>query len=194
MALGNAASATATNATAVGTAASAGFANSTAIGNGATTTAANQVAIGTASNTYRMSGVTSAASLAAQTGPTRVVTTDAAGNLAAASFSPQDITSLQSQTSSLQSQLGNLQSQVIYNQREARSGIASALAASNLHYDQRPGKASVALAAGNFRGQSALAGGFGYAVSDRWRVNASFSTSTYQGDFGAAVGSSWTLN
>ena len=42
------------------------FANSTAIGNGATTTAANQISIGTSSNTYRMSGITSAASLAAQ--------------------------------------------------------------------------------------------------------------------------------
>jgi autotransporter adhesin len=172
----------------------AAFSNSAAIGSGVTTTRANQVAVGTATNTYTLAGVTSAASLAAQSGPTQVVTTDAFGNLAAAGFSAQDISSLQAQANSLQSQIGNLQSQVTYNLREARSGIASALAASNLHYDQRPGKASVALAAGNFRGQSALAGGLGYAVSDRWRVNASFSTSTYQGDFGAAVGSSWTLN
>jgi autotransporter adhesin len=100
----------------------------------------------------------------------------------------------QSQLGGLQSQFAGLQSQVIYNQREARSGVASALAASNLHYDQRPGKASFALAFGNFKGQSALAGGFGYAVSDRWRVNASFTASPDQGDFGAAVGTSWTLN
>ena len=70
----------------------------------------------------------------------------------------------------------------------------TALAASNLHYDQRPGKASVAVAFGNFKGQSALAGGFGYAVSDRWRVNASFTASPDQGDFGATIGTSWTLN
>ncbi|MCA9052069.1 MAG: YadA C-terminal domain-containing protein [Planctomycetaceae bacterium] len=38
---------------------------------------------GTTSNTYTAPGITSAASTAAQTGPRQVVTTDAAGNLAA---------------------------------------------------------------------------------------------------------------
>ena len=57
--------------------------NSTAIGYGATTTRDNQMAFGTASNTYTTPGITSAASKAAQTGPTQVVTSDAGGNLAA---------------------------------------------------------------------------------------------------------------
>ena len=75
------------NAVALGTSSSAAFANSTAIGAGAVTTQANQVAIGTAASTYTLPGITSAASLAAQVGPTSVVTTDAAGNLAATPFS-----------------------------------------------------------------------------------------------------------
>jgi autotransporter adhesin len=115
----------------------------------------------------------------------------------AAGINPTDavnMSQLSSFNSGFQSQLGSLQSQVDTNQREARSGVALALAASNLHYDQRPGKASVAVAFGNFKGQSGLAGGLGYAVSDRWRVNASFTASPDHGDFGAAIGTSWTLN
>ncbi|HEY0234041.1 MAG TPA: hypothetical protein VGC86_03150 [Afipia sp.] len=91
--------------TALGAGTTAAFANSTAIGNGAATTAVNQIAVGTASNTYRLAGITSAASLAAQSGPTSLVTTDAAGNLAAASFSGQDVSVLQSQVGTLQTQM-----------------------------------------------------------------------------------------
>ena len=40
------------------------------------------MAFGTATNTYTAGGITSAASLAAQTGPTQFVTSDANGNLA----------------------------------------------------------------------------------------------------------------
>ena len=47
-----------------------------------TTSRANQVAIGGASNTYTLAGVGSDASRAAQSGPTQVLTTDAAGNIA----------------------------------------------------------------------------------------------------------------
>ena len=88
-----AAVATGTNATAVGPGASATFANSSAFGAGASATAANQMAFGTASNTYRMPGITSAASLAAQSGPTSFVTTDANGNLAATSSATEHLQS-----------------------------------------------------------------------------------------------------
>src|SRR5258708_5103775 len=86
--LGQASVASGSGATALGTGSSAGFANSAAIGSGVTTTRVNQVALGTATNTYTLAGVTSAASLAAQTGPTKVLTTDALGNLAAARLTP----------------------------------------------------------------------------------------------------------
>jgi hypothetical protein len=52
----------------------------------------------------------------------------------------------------------------------------------------------VSAAVGTFRGQSALASGFGYAVTDRFRVNASFSASPQMNDYGGTVGGSLTLN
>jgi autotransporter adhesin len=187
VAIGDTVRATGTNATAIGSNSSATFANSTAIGNGATATAANQMSLGTVSNTYRMSGITSAASLAAQTGPVSFVTTDASGHLAATNLTIPDISGLQSQVASLQSQVSS-------NQREARSGTALALAATGLQYDQRPGKASVAGAVANYKGQSGLAIGFGYAVSERWRVNAAFTSAPQVSDFGVVAGASFTLN
>ena len=96
VAIGQNTAATSTNTIAIGNGAEAGFANSSAFGAGATTSAANQMSFGTTSNTYRMSGIASAASLAAQSGPTSFVTSDAAGNLAVAGFGPQDIATLQS--------------------------------------------------------------------------------------------------
>jgi hypothetical protein len=70
------------NASAFGAGAQAPFVNSAAFGAGATATRANQQVFGTSTNTYTLPGVTSAASAAAQSGPTQVVTTDASGNLA----------------------------------------------------------------------------------------------------------------
>jgi trimeric autotransporter adhesin len=80
--LGDNTVATGGNSVALGIGASATHANASAIGNGATTTRDNQVVIGTATNTYTTPGVTSNASIAAQSGPLSVVTTDANGNLA----------------------------------------------------------------------------------------------------------------
>ena len=81
-ALGKDAKATATNSTAVGKDAVAAHDNSTALGSGAMTTRPDQMMLGTVKSTYTAPGITSAASRAAQTGPTEVVTSDAAGNLA----------------------------------------------------------------------------------------------------------------
>ncbi|HKF22160.1 MAG TPA: YadA-like family protein [Candidatus Angelobacter sp.] len=71
----------ANNSAAFGAGAQAAFVNSAAFGVGAKATRANQQVFGTATNTYTMPGLTSAASKAAQSGPTQVVTTDAFGNL-----------------------------------------------------------------------------------------------------------------
>lgn len=84
-ALGGGAVATGATSAAFGNAASATFANSAAFGNGATATRANQQVFGTSVNTYTLAGVASSASRAAQSGQTQFVTTDAGGNLAAAS-------------------------------------------------------------------------------------------------------------
>src|SRR5262249_59320531 len=75
---------------------------SAAFGSGATATATNQVAVGTASNTYKLAGLTSAASLAAQSGPVSLVTTDAAGHLATTNL---DISGLQSSVGILQQEM-----------------------------------------------------------------------------------------
>ncbi|OKO79856.1 YadA-like family protein, partial [Bradyrhizobium sp. NAS96.2] len=149
-AYGQGSTASAASATALGAGASASFSNSTAIGAGAAATAANQVAIGTASNTYRMAGVASAASLAAQSGPVSFVTSDAAGNLATSSFNPANITSLQSQFTSLQSQ-------VMDNRFEARSGTAVALAAGSMPALQPGRKFALSAGYGNFEGANAFA-------------------------------------
>ncbi|MFN5109776.1 MAG: YadA-like family protein, partial [Bradyrhizobium sp.] len=156
-AYGQGSTASAASATAIGSGATAGFANSTAVGAGATTTAANQVAIGTAGNTYRLAGVTSAASLAAQSGPVSFVTSDAAGNLATSSFNPSNLTSLQSQFTSLQSQVTSLQSQVMDNRFEARSGTAVALAAGSMPALQPGRKFALSAGYGNFEGANAFA-------------------------------------
>jgi trimeric autotransporter adhesin len=77
--------------------------------------------------------------------------------------------------------------------REARGGVALALAASGLQFDTRPGKLSVSGGFGNFKGQNALAAGVGYAVSQELRFNAAVSA-VQQGDVGVRAGASWTLN
>jgi YadA-like membrane anchor domain len=150
-AIGQASIASATGATAVGAGASATFANSAAFGAGATATAANQMEFGTASNTYRMPGITSAASLAAQSGPTSIVTTDAAGHLAAATFTPQDISGLQTNVSTLQTNVAVLQTQI--KQAFEGTAVAIALGGSALPSDKR---FAITTNWGTFRGENAM--------------------------------------
>ena len=73
---------------------------------------------------------------------------------------------------------------------EARGGVALALAASGLRYDDRPGKLSLAGAIGNFKGESGLALELGYAATNRLRFNASVSGVPHQGSVGGVVGGS----
>ena len=90
-------------------------------------------------------------------------------------------------------QLAALNSHINDVNREARGGIALALAASGLQFDNRPGKVSLSGGYGNFKGQSGFAVGLGYAASQELRFNAAF-TAAEHGDMGARVGASWTLN
>src|SRR5882672_1972586 len=192
IAMGTAATATGANSSALGNGAQATFDNSTAIGNGATATRANQQMFGTASNTYTMAGIATAASRAAQAGPTSIVTSDNAGNLATRSLADLGLAS-QSDISGINGRLDALNGRIDDVNREARGGIALALAASGLQFDTRPGKVSLSGGYGNFKGQSGFAVGLGYAVSESMRFNAAF-TAAQQGDIGARVGASWTLN
>jgi trimeric autotransporter adhesin len=177
--------ATGVDSTAIGVRASAALDNSAAFGNGATATRANQQVFGTAGNTYTMAGIASAASRAAQVGETSVVTSDGAGNLATRSVADLGFAS--------QSDIAALNGRINDVNREARGGIALALAASGLQFDTRPGKVSLSGGYGNFKGQSGFAVGLGYAVSQALRFNAAF-TAAQQGDIGIRAGASWTLN
>jgi len=191
--LGSQTQANAANATALGGGAQANFANSTAIGAGAVASGVNSVALGAGSVASAANTVSVGAA-----GAERRITNVAAG------INPTDAVNvsqlagvtggLQGQIGNLQSQVTNLQGQVTDNLREARAGIALAMAAGALQFDQRPGKLSVAGAYGNFKGSSGLAIGIGYAASDRWRVNATFSGSPDQNAYGGVVSSSFTLN
>jgi trimeric autotransporter adhesin len=122
------------------------------------------------------------------------VTTDAGGHLAASSFGPSTITNLSNNVALLNQSVAGLQNQINNNLTEARAGTALAFATSGLHYDPRPGKVSVAAAFGNFKGVSGLAGGIGWAVTDRFRLNAAFSGSPDINAYGVVVGGSFTLN
>ena len=53
---------------------------------------------------------------------------------------------------------------------------------------------TVAVAFGAYKGASGIAAGLGYAVSDRMRVNAAFSSAPNVSDYGSSVGASFTLN
>jgi hypothetical protein len=175
-AVGTQANATGANSSAFGNLAGAGFANSTAIGANATATQANQVAVGTATNTYKLAGITSATSLAAQTGPTKVVTTDAFGNLAAASFTPQDISGLQSNVSILQQQM---------KQSFEGTAIAIALGGASLPADKR---FAISTNWGNFRGQNAVGVAAQMRLTDYAVANVGVGGGFAQGGFGSRAG------
>ncbi len=100
--------ATGSLATALGPGAQATFANSTALGAGAVATRANQMMLGTTTATYTMPGITSAASLSAQSGPVKFVTSDAAGNLAVSDISASNITNITNNITNLQANVANI--------------------------------------------------------------------------------------
>jgi hypothetical protein len=183
MALGNGANAGGASSTAVGNGAAATFANSTAIGNGATVTRANQQSFGTAANTYTMSGITSAASLAAQTGPVSFVTTDAAGNLAASTFNPGSVAVLDGRVTNLENSVNNLN----FNVRKAFEGAAVAIAMGG---SALPDNKRFAISAnwGNFSGENAFGGMAQMRISNNFVANAAIGAGFARGGVGGRVG------
>ena len=189
-AIGQGAVATGASSTARGQGASATFANSTAIGVGGATTRANQVAVGSATSTYTLAGVSSAASLAAQTGPVKVVTADAQGNLATASFAPQDISALQSNVSGLQQNVSVLQQNVTVLQDQMKQGfegtaIAIALGGASLPSDKR---FAISTNWGNFRGQNAVGVAAQMRLTDYAVANVGIGGGFAQGGIGSRAG------
>lgn len=76
---------------------------------------------------------------------------------------------------------------------EARQAAAIGLAASSIRYDNTPGKFSVGLGGGFWRGQGAAAFGAGY-TSGGGRVRANAAATTAGGAWGGGAGLSFTLN
>jgi trimeric autotransporter adhesin len=163
--------------------ASASFNNSTAIGYLATAGAPNQVALGNATNTYRAAGITSAASLASQVGPTSFVTTDSAGHLATANFSPTDVSSLNSSVGALQQNVAVLQQGV----RQAFEGtaIAIAMGGAALPSDK---KFAVSANWGTFRGENAMSLGAQLRLSQNVVLNGGVAAGLAQGGVGGRGG------
>lgn len=156
MAAGYGARADGARATAIGTQALANGEESVAIGAGAVASRPRQVAIGTAASTYSLPGLTSVASRAAQGGPTQVVTTDAAGNLAAL---PIDL-------AGLDQRIDGVAAYAREGRREARQGIAAAMAMTAAAMPSRPGKTSWSGNTATYKGEWAA----GFAVAHRLDV------------------------
>ncbi|WP_284315237.1 beta strand repeat-containing protein, partial [Labrys miyagiensis] len=107
------------------------------------------------------------------------------------------ITALDAQFNGIGSSISNLQSQISHNQNEARSGIAQAMAASALRYDDRPGKISAAAGMSVYHSQVGIAAGVGWTSEDaKWRANlaGTYSPSARKPDFGIMGGLSYTFN
>jgi autotransporter adhesin len=162
-ALGQGAQATADSSMAVGQGSKAEFANSSAIGTNAATTRANQVAVGTASSTYTLAGITSLQSQGAQRGPTRLVTTDAAGNLGVSDFDFSSIVALDGRVGDLEAGLNELSRFSFEARREARQGIAAAMAMTSAAMPSAPGRTSWTMNGATFQGEYA----FGASVAHR---------------------------
>ena len=111
------------------------------MGAGSTAVAANTVSFGSAGNERRLTNVAAGIS-----------STDAV-----------NVGQLQSTAAGLQSQIGSVESQVINNQREAHRGIVAAVAVAPVLMPSAPGKTTVALNTGYYRGET----GVGVGVSNR---------------------------
>ncbi|RUY20356.1 hypothetical protein EN979_36475, partial [Mesorhizobium sp. M7A.F.Ca.US.001.04.2.1] len=144
---------TVNNSIALGADSLAGQDNAVAIGAGVTTTRAGQVAIGDGAATYTFAGVNSAASKAAQSGPTYLLTSDGAGNLATSSVD----------LAGLEAGLGGLTGELAQTRTEARQGIAAAIAMTTAPMPSAPGRTSWATNLGYFKGETA----FGASLAHR---------------------------
>jgi hypothetical protein len=193
LAVGANATASDTSAIAVGQGSTAGFANSMAIGQGVTTARPNQVLVGTATNTYTMPGISSAASLAAQTGPVSFVTSDASGNLATSSFNAGAVTTLQGNVATLQNNVAILQGNVGVLQQQMRQSFEGTAMAIAMGGSALPGDKRFAISTnlGTFRGESAFGLLAQARVSDHVVLNGGVSTGFAQGGVGGRVGATF---
>jgi hypothetical protein len=146
--------------------------------------------VGTAAVTDTTPGINSAASLAAQSGPTRVVTADAAGNLATANFSPQDISALSSSVGALQQSVGVLQQSVGALQAQMRQSFEGTAIAIAIGGGALPADKKFALSTnwGNFRSENAIGVTAQLRLTEYAVFNAGFAAGTREGGVGTRAG------
>lgn len=183
VAIGNNAAATGTDSIALGRGASAQPAGAVAIGAGATATRANQVAIGTVTNTYTMRGINSDSSKAAQSGPTQIVTTDAAGNLASVSFDPR---AFDQRLTAVGQDVAALRNYAVESRKEARQGIAAAMAMTGAAMPSAPGRTSWSSNTGVYKGEWAAGVAIAHRLNVAIPVAVSASASWSANSFGGA--------
>jgi autotransporter adhesin len=141
---------------------------------------------GTGSTTYTMPGIESAASLAAQVGPTQFVTTDVGGNLASFDLGPV--------FAGINTRINRAFDRIDNVRHEERSGVALAIGLGQIRYDDRPGKLSVGGGFGGFISEGGGGLGLGYTTpSETVRFNVSAGGTTH-GDAGGGGGLTITLN
>jgi trimeric autotransporter adhesin len=164
LAVGYGAAAAGANAVAIGNGASAAQANSVAIGTGAATTRANQVAVGGARSTYTLAGLPSAESAAAQSGPTRFVTTDEAGNLAASKYGPASVAALDNRVGAVEAKVAGVAKYATEGRREARQGVAAAMAMTTAAMPSTAGRTAWVMNTSTFRGEWAAGGALAHRL------------------------------
>jgi autotransporter adhesin len=161
------------NTVAIGNSAVARADGAVAIGNGAEATRTNQFAFGTTANTYTMAGIGSAASRAAQTGPTQIVTSDGGGNLATASAASLGLASA-GDIGAINSSLGDINNRINdLNNRtsKATTGVAMAFAMAGVPTLMPHEQFAAAMNWGTFQGANGLALNTAVRISNNVQLN-----------------------
>jgi hypothetical protein len=148
---------------------------------------------GTATATYTMPGITSAASLAAQSGPLKFVTSDANGNLAVSNFSAPDVTNLSNNITNLQTNVTALQANVATLQTDVRKGFEGTAVAIALGGGYLPDNKRFAISTnwGTFRGENAASFVAHVRVNDFMVVNGGFASGFQHGGLGGRAGATF---
>ncbi|WP_321912244.1 YadA family autotransporter adhesin, partial [Paraburkholderia sp. J11-2] len=180
-------------ATAIGASSTASGAQSTAVGAGSTASANNAVALGAGSVANRANTVS-----VGSAGNERQITNVAAGTAGTDAVNVDQLNDAVSNATTNSVQQATQQANNYTNQqigvvrKEMNSLGAAAMAASSLIPNARAeGNFQMAAAAGTYGGETALAVGANWYVSDRLLLNAHVSKSTGGGSVGASVGATF---
>ena len=147
-----------------------------AIGSGVIATRENQVALGSAAATYTLAGIASTDSTAAQSGDIYVVTTDAAGNLAASAFPVPDLSSINGRIDDAFSRIDTAYE---------GAAMAMAMAGASLPADKNY---AISMNWGNFEGSNAFAGTAQARVSESFLVHGGIGYGVDTGSVGGRAG------